>query len=149
MIELDEGHCRLILEEAPTAHLACVADGEPYVTPLSFVMIDGTCYLRTSEGRRLSALRQDPRVCVEVSRPTLGEGWESVVFWGEARLVDDLDTRAAVVAALIHKYREPVFSASITTVLPQEHPVIAIVPQRLSGRAAGGGFETNTRPGRL
>jgi len=31
MIELDEGHCRLILEEAPTAHVACFSDGEPYV----------------------------------------------------------------------------------------------------------------------
>jgi nitroimidazol reductase NimA-like FMN-containing flavoprotein (pyridoxamine 5'-phosphate oxidase superfamily) len=149
MIELDERRCVAVLEETDTAHLACIADGEPYVTPMSFVMIDGVCYLRTAPGRRVTALRAEPRVCVEVSRPTAGDGWESVIFWGEAQLVDDAETKADVIAALIRKYRAPALAASITTVLPAEHPVIAVTPERLTGRASGGGFEANTNPGRL
>ena len=149
MIDIDEARGQAILEQTPTAHVACIADGEPYVTPMSFVMVDDVFYMRTGNGRRVSALRADPRVCVEVSRPTVGEGWESVVFWGEARFIDDIETRATVVAAFLHKYHGPTFRASITRVLPEELPMIAISPERLSGRASGGGFETNTWPGRL
>lgn len=151
MIELDEQRCLAILEETDTAHLACIADGEPYVTAMSFVMVEGVCYFRTARGRRVTALRSDPRVCVEVSRSTAGDRWESAMFFGEARFMPDEDThvRAPVVAAFLHKYRAPALAAAITAVLPTEHPMFAVVPERLSGRASGGGFEANTLPGRL
>ncbi len=151
MIELDEQRCLRILDETDTAHLACIADGEPYVTAMSFVMVDGVCYFRTARGRRVDALRSDPRVCVEVSRRTDGDGWESVLFTGTAGFVpeDDTATRAPVVAAFLHKYRAPALAAAITSVLPSERPLIAVVPERITGRASGGGFAANTLPGRL
>jgi len=151
MIELDEQRSQAILDETDTAHVACIAEGEPYVTAMSFVMVSGLCYFRTARGRRVTALQEDPRVCVEVSRPTVGDGWESVLFFGEARFIpeEDTQTRAPVVAAFLRKYREPAFAAAITTVLPTEHPMFAVVPERLSGRASGGGFAANTQPGRL
>jgi len=151
MIELDEQRCRVILDEAETAHLACIAEGEPYVTAMSFVMVDGVCYFRTARGRRVDALHSDPRVCVEVSRHTDGDGWESVVFWGRATFVaeDDTETRAPVVAAFLRKYRAPALAAAITSVLPTERPLIAVAPERITGRASGGGFSANMLPGRL
>jgi len=151
MIELDEERCRLILQGTDTAHLACLADGEPYVTAMSFVMVAGECCFRTARGRRVTALRSDPRVCVEVSRPSVGDGWESVVFSGVARFIpeDDTEARAEVVAAFLRKYRAPALAATITSVLPTEHPMFAVLPERMTGRASGGGFEANTLPGRI
>ena len=54
---------------------------------------------------------------------------------------------ATVVAALLRKYHEPTLRASITRVLPQELPMIAIRPERLSGRASGGGCLHDVGPG--
>ncbi|MDX1691253.1 MAG: pyridoxamine 5'-phosphate oxidase family protein, partial [Acidimicrobiia bacterium] len=86
MDELSIEQSERILAEQRVAHLGLVDDGEPYVTPLSYVVLDGDVYYRTGPGRRHDALASDPRVCVEVTRND-DAGWVSVIFWGEARVV--------------------------------------------------------------
>jgi nitroimidazol reductase NimA-like FMN-containing flavoprotein (pyridoxamine 5'-phosphate oxidase superfamily) len=150
MTELTPEQCWEVLESGTIAHIAVVADGEPYVTPLSYVVRDGEFLFRTAPGRRTSAMQGHPRVCVEVSRLKDDGGWESVVFWGEARFIDDPNRHADVVAALLAKYHtESALGFSSPSVFPQERFVIAITPEDLSGRASGGGLSSTTRPGRL
>ncbi|MCU0282008.1 MAG: pyridoxamine 5'-phosphate oxidase family protein [Acidimicrobiia bacterium] len=150
MIELTPGECRAVLEAGRVAHIAQIDGGEPYVTPMSFVVLGGDLVFRTGAGRRLAALRSDPRVCVEVSRPREDAGWESVLVWGRARLVDDPRLEAEAVAALLAKYHtESALGFSAPAVYPEERPVVAITPEKITGRASGGGLSAATRPGRL
>lgn len=150
MIELGPEECAQLLEEGRVAHIGCLSDGEVYVTPMSYVMIDGTMYFRTVPGRRTRALRENPHVCVEVSRGTGDDGWESVLFWGDAEFVADESREAEVVAALLRKYHaESALGTGQPRILPKETPVISIAPDRMEGRASGGGLSTPTRPGRL
>lgn len=150
MIDLTVEECRRILAEGRIAHIACTSEGEPYVTPMSYVIIEGDLYFRTGPGRRVNALREQPHVCVEVTILRGGDAWESALFWGRARFVEDSTTRSEVVAALLRKYHtESALGASTPSVLPKEHPIVAITPQRLTGRASGGGLTPKTRPGRL
>jgi hypothetical protein len=150
MIELTPEECRDLLEDGRVAHIAQVDRGEPYVTPMSYVMLRGDLCFRSGPGRRLDALRRDPRVCVEVSRPRADGGWESVVFRGTARLVDDTALEAEAIAALLAKYHsETALGFSAPAVFPEERPVLAITPEQVTGRASGGGLSAATRPGRL
>ena len=150
MMELTPDNCWDIIHDERVAHLAQIDDGEPYVTPLSYVIHDGDFLFRTAAGRRVDALRHNPRVCVEISRGKPDGGWESVVFWGDARFVDDPSTEANIVGALLAKYHsESVLGFSSPSIFPEERYLIAITPERLSGRASGGGLSTETRPGRL
>jgi nitroimidazol reductase NimA-like FMN-containing flavoprotein (pyridoxamine 5'-phosphate oxidase superfamily) len=117
---------------------------------MSFVMLGGDFVFRTGTGRRLTGLRSDPRVCVEVSRPREDTGWESVLLWGRARLVDDPRLEAEAVAALLAKYHsESALGFSAPAIYPEERPVMAISPERVTGRASGAGLSAATRPGRL
>ena len=149
MIDLDEARCLEVLEAGSTAHIGVIDDGEPYVTPMSYVMLDGVFYFRTAPGRRDSALRASPRMCIEVSESD-ADGWRSVVFWGNAEFVDDTNVRADVVAGLLHKYHsESALGFSSPGPLAEERTVVAVTPENLTGKASGGGLGGATRPGRL
>jgi nitroimidazol reductase NimA-like FMN-containing flavoprotein (pyridoxamine 5'-phosphate oxidase superfamily) len=67
MRDLTWDRCRDLLAEARLAHIAVISDDEPYVSPVSFVLVGDAICIRTGEGKRVDALRQNPRACVEVS----------------------------------------------------------------------------------
>ena len=150
VIHLTPAECTEILANGRIAHIACESNGEPYVTPMSFVRIGEEFYFRTGEGRRVDALRSNPRVCIEVTILREGDAWQSVVFWGNATFVDEPNERADVVAALLQKYHsETALGMSTPAPLAGQLPIVAITPEDITGRASGGGFTAKTRPGRL
>lgn len=148
MIELTREECDRVLAEADTVYVACLANGEPYVTPMSFVVIDEAVCFRTGKGKRSDALEADPRVCIVADITTADGGWRSVIIWGEAERVDQ-DRETDVIAALLHKYGESGFEVSAAQHLPVERPVYAVTPERMSGRSSGSLLSPETHPGRF
>lgn len=150
VIDLEHEECIRILDEGYVAHIGVVDDGEPYVTPMSYVMLRGDLYFRTGPGRRVDVLRANPRACVEVTILRENHGWESVLFAGDARFITEVNERADAVAALLHKYHtESPLGSSGSSVLAKDQPIVAITPGALTGRASGRGLGRQTRPGRL
>jgi len=41
MDELSIEHCLQVLEDGWVGHLAVISEGEPYVAPISYVVVDG------------------------------------------------------------------------------------------------------------
>jgi uncharacterized protein len=66
------------------ARLGCHAGGTTYVVPLIYAYEDGTVVAATTEGRKTTMLRDNPRVCVEVDEYDAdGRGsWRSVIAQG-------------------------------------------------------------------
>lgn len=152
MNELTPAECRLLLGSLEVVHIAVVtADGDPYVTPISFVLDGNRLAFRTVPGRRLDAIRSHPRVCIEASRVDDLGNWESVVAWGSAAVVEDAGDEAAVVGALFDKYHgraESLFSYPAPA--SSGSPVtVAVELTEMSGRHSGRGSAPRTRPGRL
>ncbi|NQV06736.1 pyridoxamine 5'-phosphate oxidase family protein, partial [bacterium] len=142
--------CADVLERGQVAYIGVISNGEPYVTPMSYVVHNGDVVFRTAAGRRVDAMQENPRVCVTISGDRDGHGWESIVFWGDARFIDEPAERSEIVAGLLAKYHtESAFSGSTPSVLSEERFVAAITPEILTGRSSGGGFTPPTRPGRL
>src|SRR5690554_856039 len=90
-----------LLTAAPVAHIGVISNGEPYVTPISFVVTGNLIALRTVPGRRLEAIRENPRVCIEASEfdPTSGE-WARATVWGSAHGGRATPPRATVAVAM-------------------------------------------------
>ncbi|MDP2624191.1 MAG: pyridoxamine 5'-phosphate oxidase family protein [Actinomycetota bacterium] len=149
MTTLNAAECAQVLEQARVAHVACIADGEPYVTPMSFVMIGGVLYFRTALGRRVDALRQDPRVSVSAAKIGEDDSWRSVLIQGTARFVDDGRIEEDVIAALIHKYGNSPLSVSKPAILPEESPVVAVDAAEMTGRSSGDPLSPGIHPGRV
>jgi nitroimidazol reductase NimA-like FMN-containing flavoprotein (pyridoxamine 5'-phosphate oxidase superfamily) len=151
MNELSPERCETLLNRGMVGHLAVVSDGDPYVSPISYVVLEGAICLRTGRGRRVDALKANPKVCIEVSEVDDNTGaWESVIAWGEAEFVEE-DSRARdIIAAILEKYRSVLGSPlSPGTVFPEPGVVVRVPLESVSGRESGGFFSARTRPGRL
>lgn len=154
MDELSIERCLQILEDGWVGHLGVISGEEPYVAPISYVVVDGRICFKTGPGRRAEALRSSPRVCLETSNLDRSTGqWESVVVWGNAEeITDDLEVQA-VISALVSKYRPIMgspFSPGATDVGLVERDILMALPiETITGRTSGSLFQIATRPGRL
>lgn len=142
-----------LLAGAPVAHLGLISDGAPYVTPMSFVVDERRVLFRTTAGKKLDAMREDPRVCIEVSQFDPGSGeWASVIVLGRAFEVDDDETGARAVELLYDKYSsalgDPLSRGGLQP-LPGLPHLIEVVIDEMTGVTSGRGFTPRTRPGRL
>lgn len=88
------------------------ADGQPYATPLSFVMIGDALYFHCAqEGQKLDNIAFESRVCFCVvgrTQPVYEQNFstyfESVIVYGKAGAVTEADEKASVLTALAKKY---------------------------------------------
>jgi nitroimidazol reductase NimA-like FMN-containing flavoprotein (pyridoxamine 5'-phosphate oxidase superfamily) len=106
-----------ILREINFGFLGMAVDGKPYVIPLNYAYVDGKLLFHCAlEGKKLDHIASNPRVCFTVARQPgaverHGEGdpchmdCDSVVCYGTARVVDDLEERTAVLNAFNRAFR--------------------------------------------
>lgn len=137
MEPLTESEAFDFLAKADVAHIAVIDMGEPYVTPMTFVVEGRRILFRSGPGRRLDALRRHPAVTLEACYLDHSTGdWVSVIATGDAEeLTDDL-TSALTVGLLTHKYSQilgtPVALSGLQP-LPEIAHVIGIPIHRITG----------------
>ena len=153
MDELTREESMALLDESMVAHLGLVADGEPYVTPMSFVREGETLLFRTTAGRKLDALRDHPSVCIEVSSYDDETGdWRSVIVNGTAEEVTDPKTMQRAVDGLFRRYTRAMgdpLKGGGPQPLPGATHVVEVTMNEITGLSSGRGFAPRTRPGRL
>ena len=71
-----------LLQTEVVARLGCHADGRTYVVPVTYVYDGGSVYAHTGEGLKLRAMRENPRVCLEVEQIHSEANWRTVVVRG-------------------------------------------------------------------
>lgn len=106
-----------ILQEINFGFLGMSIDDRPYVVPLNYAYIDGKILFHCSlEGKKLDHIASNPAVCFSVARQPgaverHAEGdpchmdCDSVVCYGTARVIDDLQERAVGLNAFNRYYR--------------------------------------------
>ncbi len=141
------------MQKALVAHIGVIADGAPYVTPMSFVLEENRILFRTKPGQRFEALVANPRVCIEASRYDEESGdWVSVIVSGDAAVVEDDETRQLTVQLLLRKYEDvlgsPLSRGGLQPMAGFPH-VVQVDIEEISGLSSGRGVGARTRPGRL
>lgn len=153
MEPLTEEKARAFLQDALVAHLAVVSDGEPYVTPMSYIVDGNRILFRTKPGRRFTALTENPVVSIEASTFDDETGdWTSVIIRGIAAVADDDATIQLTLAGLFDKYRKvlgsPLSRGGMQPISSFPN-VVAVEIDEISGMSSSGPFSLRTRPGRL
>lgn len=111
-----------VLARGEVARIGMIdADGGPYVVPVSYAVLppEGGEPLRlvvhgAREGRKVAALRRDPRVCVEVAVDVatipavracdVSVRFRSVIAFGTAVFLEERAARARALAAIAARY---------------------------------------------
>ena len=142
-----------LLEEAPVAHIGVISNGEPYVTPMSFVVDGNRILFRTKPGKRYEGMTENPVVSVEASLYDRDSGeWSSVIARGVATESSDPETMALTVELLMKKYEKalgnPLSRGGLQPMSGFPH-VVSVEITEISGMSSGRGFTPRTRPGRL
>lgn len=93
----------------------CGEDGQPYITPINFVLYNEKIYFHTGfKGRKLDNIGYNPKVCLEVSSPgkiySTSEAKDftmrfwSVLVFGEASIVHDDEFKLMIMNKLMEKH---------------------------------------------
>ncbi|MEA1902441.1 MAG: pyridoxamine 5'-phosphate oxidase family protein [Actinomycetota bacterium] len=153
MEPITEAKALELLEDSLVAHIGVVVDGEPYVTPMSFIVDGKRILFRTKSGRRFSGIEANPVVSIEASKFDEETGdWTSVIVKGVATVATDDATIQAALSGLFDKYRQvlgsPLSRGGMQPISSFPH-VVAVEISEITGMSSSGPFSVRTRPGRL
>lgn len=80
--DLNNKQIEKVISENIIGRLGCHADGEIYVVPISYAYDSKYIYFRSFEGLKLSMMRKNPKVCLQIDTIKDLANWESVIVWG-------------------------------------------------------------------
>ena len=98
---MNEKEARALLRSQRLARLGCIAEGEPYVVPVNYVFDEECVISHTLPGRKLTAMRENPRVCVQVDEVADQFEWRSVLAYGTFEEVSNADERGRALGLLL------------------------------------------------
>jgi uncharacterized protein len=111
------GEMENLLREEEIGYLGLSLKGEPYVVPLNYHYSDGKIYFHCGlKGKKLNYIKANPQVCFTVGRQ-LAEvrqhagktpchvDSDSVICYGRARMIEDLDERGKALNAFNRRFR--------------------------------------------
>jgi nitroimidazol reductase NimA-like FMN-containing flavoprotein (pyridoxamine 5'-phosphate oxidase superfamily) len=106
-----------LLDQEVLGYLGLSMDGKPYVVPLNYAYVDGKILFHCAlTGKKLDHIRSNPEVCFTVGRQSgpvsrHGEGdpchldSDSVICYGRARIVEEIEERQRVLNVFSRYYR--------------------------------------------
>ena len=100
---LGETDALVILREGNLGRLGCIADGGPYVVPVNYVFDGNDIYIHSLPGKKIDALRANPRVCLQVDEIKDAYNWRSVIAYGNYEEVSDEITREQLLSKLFSR----------------------------------------------
>ena len=89
-----------ILREGILGRLGCIASGWPYVVPVNYFFDGKDIYVHTLPGKKLDALRSNPRVCLQVDKIKDPYNWRSVIAYGTFEEISAEETRENILTRM-------------------------------------------------
>jgi nitroimidazol reductase NimA-like FMN-containing flavoprotein (pyridoxamine 5'-phosphate oxidase superfamily) len=89
-----------ILREGTLGRLGCIASGWPYVVPVNYFFDGKDIYVHTLPGKKLDALRSNPRVCLQVDKIKDPYNWRSVIAYGTFEEISAEETRENILTRM-------------------------------------------------
>src|SRR5262245_27002334 len=100
---LGETDSLVILREGTLGRLGCVDDDGPYVVPVNYVFDGKDIYIHSLPGKKINALRANPRVCLQVDEIKDAYNWRSVIAFGKYEEISDEKTREELLGKLFSR----------------------------------------------
>lgn len=102
--DLSLDNAREMLREGCIARLGCVSEGEPYVVPVSYAFDGDSVLIHSLPGRKITAMRANPRVCLQIDELEDELNWTSVLAFGNYEEISDVRERTEGMSRLLAKF---------------------------------------------
>jgi nitroimidazol reductase NimA-like FMN-containing flavoprotein (pyridoxamine 5'-phosphate oxidase superfamily) len=142
----DAGVIEGILKAATVCRLALCESNQPYVVPLCFGYQDNALYIHSAgQGKKLNILRKNNNVCFEVDidhelkEADQACGWgmkfKSVIGFGKAVLVEDIESKRKALDIIMHQYSESTFEYPQDAIT--DITIIKVEIESMTGKQSG------------
>ncbi|MFY9609877.1 MAG: pyridoxamine 5'-phosphate oxidase family protein [Blastocatellia bacterium] len=101
---LSRDETRTLLLEGRIGRLGCVENGVPYVVPVSYVFNDDNIYVHSLMGRKIRAMRENPKTCLQVDEIKDDYHWRSAIAFGVYQEVANEQERGWAVRQLLSRF---------------------------------------------
>ncbi len=136
----------MLLERTPVGRLALTTQEGPYIVAVNYLFFKGSIYFHSGlAGRKMDALRADPRVCFMVDEIGPRVLWErgcgisqvykSVVCFGKAEFVEGPFEKRRMLERMVQKYVPSSYPLSpMTDQNVKKTAVIRVVIESMTGK---------------
>lgn len=134
-VTLNEDQATALLGSRVVGRLGCIVDGGPYIVPINYYFEDGCAYSHSLPGLKISALRDNPRACVQVDDIESDVHWRSVLAFGNYEEITKPSERKNILGKLLSRFPmlTPVESAIANDAGPPPIIVFRIRIDRVTG----------------
>lgn len=135
MKTLQDDEMRALLSACKVGRLGCIDNGEPYIVPINYLFEDESIYSHSMPGRKIEALRAQPRACLQVDEIENDFHWRSVIAYGEFEEIRVPSERQSALSKLLAHFPllTPVESVMARDAGPPESIVFRIKVDRITG----------------
>jgi len=128
-----------LLRGSRVARLGCCDGSGPYVVPVNYVFDGEAVYVHSLPGRKVAAMREHPRVCLQVDEIRGDFDWRSVIAFGVYEELNDPAERERGLGLLLSLFPRltPVESLMADDATPPPLVVFRVRVERVSGVREG------------
>jgi len=101
---LNDEESHRVLLEGRVGRLGCVTEAGPYVVPISYYYDGNSIYMHSPEGKKIEALRNDPRACLQVDEIRDMYRWRSAIAFGHYDEVTEIEEREFVMDEMLRRF---------------------------------------------
>ncbi len=131
--QMGEREARELLQKEALGRLGCNIEDAPYVLPINYIFEDDNVYIHSLPGLKIDAMRENPRVCLQVDEIKDAYHWRSVIAWGDFEEITDEQEKEAALVKLFKRlpHLTPVESRMAKT--PVQSIVFRIRIEKITG----------------
>lgn len=136
---ISDEQARELLRSSRVGRLGCIVNGEPYIVPINFTFEDNSVYSHSLPGKKITALKENPRACVQVDEIKSDLSWSSVLAFGNFEEIFKASERKEILSKLLKRFAllTPVESAIAQDGSPLEVIIYRIRIDRITGVSEG------------
>lgn len=102
--KLSEIESLMLLGKTRVARLGCIVDGGPYVVPINCYYDEGSVYSHSLPGKKISALREKPKACLQFDEIESDLEWRSVLAFGNYEEISNTVERSEILNKLLQRF---------------------------------------------
>jgi nitroimidazol reductase NimA-like FMN-containing flavoprotein (pyridoxamine 5'-phosphate oxidase superfamily) len=128
-----------LFSQKRVGRLGCIAGMDPYVVPINYLIDGESIYCHSLAGKKIMALRSNPRACVQVDDVQDSLHWRSGLAFGVYEELSDPLERERIARRFLESFPRltPVESVPEQGPVPAETIVFRIKIVNLSGAKEG------------
>jgi len=128
-----------LIKAGKIGRLGCVDQDGPYVVPINYLLDDGEIYSHALPGKKIDAMRTDPRVCLQVDHIHDDLHWSSAIAFGRFEEIQKPECRRVAMTKILSSFPKmtPVESMIVQDAAAPDSIIFKIVVERVTGVLEG------------